>query len=77
LVLARYPDVWTKNIVDKKQPHQKPVLLQTILIEAVSAEADYILKRCTRIDSVLDGYGELKPNFIGSDLKTTALNGTN
>jgi site-specific DNA-methyltransferase (adenine-specific) len=63
------PDVWTEKIVDKKHPHQKPVLLQTSLIEAVSAEDDYILDPCAGSYSVLEACKKLKRNFIGGDLK--------
>jgi site-specific DNA-methyltransferase (adenine-specific) len=70
------PDVWTEKIVDKKHPHQKPILLQTSLIEAVSSEDDYILDPCAGSYSVLDACRELKRNFIGSDLKTLESDGT-
>src|SRR4051794_6364936 len=48
------PDVWTEKIVDKRHPHQKPRLLQTSLIEAVSSESDYILDPCAGSYSVLE-----------------------
>jgi site-specific DNA-methyltransferase (adenine-specific) len=70
------PDVWTEKIVEKRHPHQKPILLQTSLIEAVSSENDYILDPCAGSYSVLEACKELKRNFIGSDLKTMKLNGT-
>jgi site-specific DNA-methyltransferase (adenine-specific) len=71
------PDVWTEKIVGKRHPHQKPLILQTNLIESVSSENDYIIDPCAGSYSVLEACKELKRNFIGSDLKTMEINGTN
>ncbi len=63
------PDVWTEKIINKKHPHQKPIGLQSALIDAVSAEGDYILDPCAGSYSVLDACKEIKRNFIGCDLE--------
>lgn len=70
------PDVWPEKITDKKHPHQKPLLLQTNLIETVSSPGDYILDPCAGSYSVLEACREIKRNFIGGDLKTMQINGT-
>ena len=64
------PDVWTEKIINKKHPHQKPVTLQKNLIEAISAESDYILDPCAGSYSVMEACKEISRNFIGSDLKS-------
>jgi site-specific DNA-methyltransferase (adenine-specific) len=71
------PDAWTEKIVGKRHPHQKPILLQTSLIESVSSENDYILDPCAGSYSVLEACRGLKRNFIGSDLKNMQIDGTN
>lgn len=63
------PDVWTEKIIDKKHPHQKPFMLQKDLIDAVSAEGDYILDPCAGSYTVLAACKEMSRNFIGGDLK--------
>jgi site-specific DNA-methyltransferase (adenine-specific) len=63
------PDVWTEKITNKKHPHQKPLILQTSLIEAVSSEGDYILDPCAGSYTVMDICKEVSRNFIGGDLK--------
>lgn len=62
------PDVWTEKIVSKIHPHQKPIELQKILIEAVSLEMDYILDPCSGSYSVFDACKMINRNFIGGDL---------
>ena len=64
------PDVWTEKISDKKHPHQKPLLLQKSLIEAVSSPEDYILDPCAGSYSVMKACKEMSRNFIGGDLKS-------
>lgn len=71
------PDVWTEKISDKKHPHQKPLLLQKNLIDAVSSEGDYILDPCAGSYSVLDACKEIKRNFIGGDIKPLNVKGAN
>jgi site-specific DNA-methyltransferase (adenine-specific) len=71
------PDVWTEKIVDKKHPHQKPIVLLTSLIASISGESDYILDPCAGSYAVLEACKEINRNFIGSDLKSMKLNGIN
>ena len=68
------PDVWTEKIMNKVHPHQKPVELQKMLIDAVSAQQDYILDPCAGSYSVLNACKELNRNFIGSDIKSIETN---
>lgn len=63
------PDVWTEKIIDKKHPHQKPLLLQKHLIDAVSAEGDCILDPSAGSYSVMYACKEIARNFIGGDIK--------
>ena len=63
------PDVWTEKITGKKHPHQKPFLLQKSLIEAVSAEGDYILDPSAGSYVVLNVCREISRNFIGGDIQ--------
>ncbi len=63
------PDVWTEKITGKIHPHQKPVLLQQSLIEAVSTEEDVILDPCSGSYSVFNACQTLKRNFIGGDVR--------
>jgi site-specific DNA-methyltransferase (adenine-specific) len=67
------PDVWTEKIIDKKHPHQKPIGLQSALIEAVSAHGDYILDPCAGSYEVLNACRELNRNFIGGDVALMQL----
>ncbi|MBS1584872.1 MAG: site-specific DNA-methyltransferase [Bacteroidetes bacterium] len=64
------PDTWTEKITDKIHTHQKPIGLQTALIEAISAKGDYIIDPCAGSYSVLDACKLIERNFIGCDLKT-------
>ena len=59
------PDVWTEKITNKKHPHQKPLILQKSLIDAVSSEGDYILDPCAGSYIVMDICKEVSRNFIG------------
>ena len=62
------PDTWTEKIVAKIHPHQKPIELQRILIEAVSGENEYIVDPCSGSYSVLEACRLTNRNFIGCDL---------
>ena len=64
------PDTWTEKILDKKHPHQKPLELQKVLIESVSAKNDYIIDPCAGSYSILKACRLIDRNFIGCDLKT-------
>ena len=63
------PDVWTEKISGKIHPHQKPLLLQKCLIDAVSAPGDFILDPCSGSYSIMEACKQSNRNFIGSDLK--------
>lgn len=67
-------DVWTEKITGKKHAHQKPFLLQKSLIEAVSAEGDYILDPCAGSYVVMSICKEISRNFIGGDLQPAVCN---
>jgi site-specific DNA-methyltransferase (adenine-specific) len=57
-----------EKIVAKIHPHQKPIELQRILIEAVSGENEYIVDPCSGSYSVLEACRLTNRNFIGCDL---------
>ncbi len=63
------PDVWTEKIIDKKHPHQKPLVLLTNLIRSISSEGDYIIDPCAGSYAVLDACKQISRNFIGGDIK--------
>lgn len=63
------PDVWSEKIISKQHPHQKPVLLQSKLIEAVSNEGDYIVDPAAGSFSVMPAAHVSNRNFIGCDLE--------
>lgn len=63
------PDVWTEKITDKLHPHQKPLILQKNLIDAISSEGDYILDPSAGSYSVMEACKQTGRNFVGSDLK--------
>jgi site-specific DNA-methyltransferase (adenine-specific) len=63
------PDVWSEKITNKVHPHQKPLALQKLLIDAVSSEGDYIVDPCAGSYSVLQACKELQRNFIGCDFQ--------
>jgi len=63
------PDVWDEKIFSKIHPHQKPVLLQRNLIEAVSSINDFVLDPCAGSYSVLTACKSTERNFIGGDIQ--------
>lgn len=67
-MLRNIPDVWQEKIVQKKHPHQKPVLLQSELIEAVSSEGDIIVDPAAGSYSVLEACKMKGRNFLGCDI---------
>lgn len=69
------PDVWQEKIGAKVHPHQKPIELQKMLIDAVSAPNDFILDACAGSYSVLHACKEIGRNFIGADIKPGETNG--
>ena len=63
------PDVWREQVRAKNHPHQKPVELQSRLIEAVSHEGDYIVDPAAGSFSVMRAANAENRNFIGCDLE--------
>ncbi len=67
--LRNIRDVWKEKIVDKVHPHQKPIELQKILIQAVSNPGDVIMDVAAGSFSVLTSCIETGRLFIGTDIK--------
>ncbi len=63
------PDVYEEKIVDKIHVHQKPIVLQSKLIEAVTEKGDLIIDPCAGSFRIFDICDKLNRNFIGTDLK--------
>ncbi|MCY4145763.1 MAG: site-specific DNA-methyltransferase [Chloroflexi bacterium] len=63
------PDVWQEKVKAKSHPHQKPVELQSRLIEAVSNEGDYVVDPAAGSFSVMQSANQIGRNFIGCDLE--------
>lgn len=61
------PDVW-REPASRRHPHSKPVSLQARLIEAVTAEGDWVLDPSAGSYSVLEACTAVGRNFIGGDL---------
>lgn len=68
--IKNIPDVWTEKIAnkDKKHPHQKPLELQKILIEAVSNPTDLVVDPAAGSYSVLEACLLTKRTFLGCDI---------
>jgi site-specific DNA-methyltransferase (adenine-specific) len=62
------PDVWIEKISNKTHIHQKPLLLQKNLIEAVSNIEDIILDPCAGSYSVMEACKLTGRVFIGCDI---------
>ena len=69
-LIKNIPDVWTEKVdnKNKKHPHQKPLELQKILIEAVSSPSDIILDPAAGSYSVLEACLLANRNFLGCDI---------
>lgn len=67
-------DVWVEKLKDKKHPHQKPIELQKVLIEAVSNPFDIILDPCAGSFSVMESANLCNRFFLGTDLKNNGKN---
>ena len=61
-------DVWTEKISGKTHTHQKPVGLQTRLIEAVTKQGETVLDPAAGSFSVLSACQAADRHFIGTDL---------
>lgn len=81
LVLQKAPikvkDVWTvhnipnvikEKVTNKEHPHQKPITLQTRLIEAVTKKGDIVLDPAMGSGSILTACMNSHRNFIGGDI---------
>ena len=68
--IKNIPDVWTEKIENKnkKHPHQKPLGLQKILIEAVSNEEDIVVDPAAGSYSVLEACSLSQRKFLGCDI---------
>jgi site-specific DNA-methyltransferase (adenine-specific) len=68
--IKNVPDVWTEKIDNKtkKHPHQKPLELQKILIEAVSSPNDIILDPAAGSYSILEACLLSQRTFLGCDI---------
>ena len=62
------PDVWDEKVLNKSHPHQKPIELQKKLIQATTAESEYILDPASGSYSVMDAALKMNRQFIGCDL---------
>ena len=67
-LVKNIPDVWTEKINKKKHPHQKPLELQKILIEAVSNVGDLVVDPAAGSYSVLEACLLIKRTFLGCDI---------
>jgi site-specific DNA-methyltransferase (adenine-specific) len=69
-LIKNIPDVWTEKIDNKtkKHPHQKPLGLQKILIEAVSNIGDLVVDPAAGSYSVLEACLLSQRTFLGCDI---------
>ena len=67
--LRNIPDVWLEKIPSKTHPHNKPIDLQSELIEAVTARNDLVVDPAAGSFSVLEACRLRGRNFLGCDLK--------
>jgi site-specific DNA-methyltransferase (adenine-specific) len=69
-LIKNIPDVWTEKIEskNKKHPHQKPLGLQKILIEAVTNLNDLVVDPAAGSYSVLEACLLSQRNFLGCDI---------
>lgn len=69
-LIKNIPDVWTEKIEskNKKHPHQKPLGLQKILIEAVTNLNDLVVDPAAGGYSVLEACLLSQRNFLGCDI---------
>jgi len=70
--IKNIPDVWTEKVdnKNKKHPHQKPLELQKILIEAVSKLGDIVVDPAAGSYSVLEACLLSRRIFLGCDIET-------
>lgn len=68
------PDVWTEKPLRRAHTHQKPVDLQSKLIEAVTDEGDLVIDPAAGSFSVLDACLKTNRVFLGCDLNGSVMN---
>ena len=67
--LRNIPDIWVEKIKTKTHPHNKPVDLQSELIEAVTREGDLVVDPAAGSFSVLEACRLRGRNFLGCDIQ--------
>ena len=69
--IKNIPDVWTEKVDNKskKHPHQKPLGLQKILIEAVTNPQDLVVDPAAGSYSVLEACLLSQRTFLGCDIE--------
>lgn len=63
------PDVWQERLTNKTHTHSKPVVLQKMLIEAVTNKEDLVIDPASGGYSVLEACKLTNRNFLGCDLE--------
>ncbi len=67
--LRNIPDVWQEKITEKTHPHNKPIQLQSKLIEAVTAPGDLVIDPAAGSFSVMEACNFIGRKFLGCDIK--------
>lgn len=67
--IRNIPDVWQEKIGKKTHPHNKPILLQAELIEAVTSAEDLVVDPAAGSFSVLEACKLKGRNFLGCDIQ--------
>lgn len=62
-------DIISEKIQDKTHAHNKPIILQSRLIEAVSNEGDVIIDPASGSFSVMKSSNSVYRNFLGCDIR--------
>jgi len=62
------PDTWREEITNKSHVHQKPVMLQSKLIDAVTSENDVVIDPAAGSYSVMEAAANVNRNFLGCDI---------
>lgn len=69
--IRNIPDVWTEKIAEKTHPHNKPVMLQAELIEAVTEPNDLVIDPAAGSFSVMESCAMKGRVFMGVDVNET------
>lgn len=67
--LRNIPDVWQEKITEKNHPHNKPIKLQSTLIEAVTASGDLVIDPAAGSFSVMKSCNLKGRVFLGCDIR--------